>query len=261
MRRKYAKYHGMKIREHPNLEEHITEKLYEDMSPEQISGRIRRREKRLPRVSKNAIYGYLRSIYGRRVEAYRARKKKRRRGSRKDIPSLKDRRFIDVRPKYIQERKRIGDAEADFIVSGKGGTGILLTLTDRKSRTVFIERIIVITIAEVHMAFKRIKKRFPELRTITLDNDILFQKHKDLARILKVTICFCHPYHSWEKGSIENTNGLVRRYIPKGSDISRYSKRLIHTIEEKLNNRPRKCLKYDTPQEVLQRYQARNKRN
>lgn len=87
--------------------------------------------------------------------------------------------------------------------------------------------------------------------TLTLDNDLLFAKHLELEKLLNVAIYFCHPYHSWEKGSIENGNGLIRKYIPKSSDISRYTEEEIAAIETKLNDRPRKCLQYSTPKELL----------
>lgn len=260
VRRKYAKYQATKIRTHPELERYIVEQLYNDLSPEQIAGRIRRKETRLPSVRKDAIYAYISSPFGLSVEAYRKKKRRQRRRRRTAQATLKDRVFIDKRPKYIQERRRIGDGEADFIVSGRDGKGILLTFTDRKSRAMYIERIIKVTIANVHKAFKRIRRRFPELKTITVDNDILLQKHKILEKVLKVKIYFCHAYHSWEKGTIENTNGLVRRYIPKGSGISRYSATYVRSLEAKLNDRPRKCLKYDTPNEVLERHRRRKQR-
>jgi len=89
------------------------------------------------------------------------------------------------------------------------------------------------------------------MNTLTLDNDIIFRKHKELSKLLGVPVYFCHPYHSWEKGGVENTNKLIRQYIPKGSDISQYTDAYIQMIQDKLNNRPRKCLKYKTPLEVM----------
>ncbi|QQR54385.1 IS30 family transposase [Candidatus Peregrinibacteria bacterium] len=86
---------------------------------------------------------------------------------------------------------------------------------------------------------------------MTTDNDILFQKHKELEKLLGIKIYFCHPYHSWEKGTVENTNKIIRKDIPKGSDISKYSKAFIQRLEEKLNRRPLKCLNYLTPKEAL----------
>lgn len=173
--------------------------------------------------------------------------------------SIADRVFIDKRPILANNRKRIGDAEADFLVSGKSGKGIILNVTDRKSRAPFLERIVVVTILNVHKAFVEIKKRFPELKTITLDNDILFQKHRELEKLLSVKIYFCHPYHSWEKGTVERTNRCVRKDIPKGSNISKYSKKFIRLIEEKLRRRIYQCLGYRTPLEVLETHRKRKK--
>ena len=111
-----------------------------------------------------------------------------------------------------------------------------------------------VNINNVHRSFIRIKQKFPEIKTITLDNDILFQKHKELKRILNVKIYFCHPYHSWEKGLVENINKHIRKYIPKGSDISRYSKPYIKSIEDKLNRRFLNCLNSFTPYEIIESY-------
>ena len=190
-------------------------------------------------------------MYGRKVEYYRKKKKTRRYRRRAKSQKLNDRIFIDKRPEYINKRRRIGDAEADFMVSGKTGKGIILNVTDRKSRMTFLELILEVTIENVHQAFQRIKKRFPELKTITTDNDILLQRHKELEALLNVKIYFCDPYSSWQKGTVENSNKYVRRDIPKGSNVSKRSSRFIKSIEEKLNRRPLKCLGYKTPREVL----------
>lgn len=87
--------------------------------------------------------------------------------------------------------------------------------------------------------------------SLTLDNDVSFSKHQELSAMLEAPIYFCHAYHSWEKGAVENTNQLIRRYIHKGTDISRYTKAQIRDIETKLQNRPRKCLNFKTPLEVM----------
>lgn len=257
VRRQNAKYQGMKIVEHPPLRDEVESRLMDDQSPEAVAQRITNRERSLPSLSKNAVYRYIESPYGRRIEAHRLLKKKPRRGGRSRTAHLPNRTFIDQRPQYINARRRIGDAEADFIVSGKSGHGILLTVCDRKARVTFIEQILRVTIRNVHRAFLRIQKRFPELRTVTTDNDLLFAHHEELTRLLGIHIYFCHPYHSWEKGSIENANGVIRRDIPKGSDISRYSKRFLAKLEAKLNRRPMKCLGYRTPDEVLKTHRRR----
>ena len=261
VRRHEAKYQGMKIAEHTELQKYVDDHLYDDQSPEAIAGRVTRHEKHLPKISKNSIRRYIKSVYGRRVEYHRIKQRRKRKRSRKrpKLSKLQDRTFIDKRPKYIQERRYVGHAEADFLLSGKTGKGIILSLVCRKIRVSFLEQILEITIANVHKAFQRIKERFPELNTISTDNDLLLQKHKELEKLLGVKIYFCHPYHSWEKGSIENTNKYVRKDIPKSSDISRYSKRFIQKLEDKLNRRYMKVLRYKTPQEMLNEHRKHKK--
>ena len=261
VRRKYSKYQGMKIVSNSKLQEFVDEKLYDDQSPKNLAGRITKHEKYLPSVSKNSIYRYIKSVYGRNIENHRNARKKRRRGGRRALAEkLKDRVFIDQRPVSIGKRMRIGDAEADFIVSGKSGKGILLVVADRKSRTPFLEKISDVTIENVEFAFLRIKERFPELRTITTDNDLLFQKFKTLEKLLGVKIYFCHPYHSWEKGTVENINGHIRKDIPKSSDISKYSPEFIQSIEDKLQRKIMAVLDYQTPMEVLTKSRKRKRR-
>lgn len=239
----------MKIVGHRELWDFVETHLLDGQSPAGIAGRLRQHDLGLPRVSKDSIYRFIRSPYGRQIEYARTRPKKRPR--RKILRPLQSRKFIEQRPKQAEKRERVGDTEADFIVSGKTGQGILLVVTDRKVRVVFLEKISTVSIDAVHQAFLRIKQRFPEWKTITTDNDILFQRHQTLERELKVKIYFCHPYHSWEKGSVENTNKHIRQDIPKGSDLSRYSKRFIQVLEGKLNRRFMGCLQYATPEEAL----------
>jgi IS30 family transposase len=249
-RRKNSKFQGMKIVSEKKLRNFVEESLLDDQSPENISGRLKK-VKGLPTVSKDSIYRFLESPYGGKIEFARTKGKRKGRKRRKKNKSLEDRNFISDRPKSINERQEIGDSEGDFIVSGKEGEGILLVATDRKTRTAFIEKITNISIENVHKAFVKIKKRFPEMKTMTTDNDILFRRHKELEKLLSIKIYFCHPYHSWEKGTVENTNKYIRKYIPKGSNISRYSKKFILSVEEKLNRRFMKCLGHATPNELL----------
>lgn len=266
VRRKYAKYQGMKIVENKELRVFVERALREGRSPESIAGRIRRRERHLPSISGDSIERFLKSVHGRRIESERRKQKakKKWRKRRRKIIQLEDRKFIDVRPLIIDRRSRVGDAESDFIVSGRDGKGILLTVADRKLRVSFLEQILTVTIAEVERACLRIKKRYPEWITMTTDNDILWKHHQRLEKLLGIKIYFCHPYHSWEKGTIENTNGEVRADVPKGGDISKYSKREVRKIEERLNARFMECLGFATPREALdahrQRKNARNAR-
>ena len=261
-RRKYAKYQGMKIVQNKELREFVEHALFDDQSPQNIAGRIRKHEKHLPNISKDVIYKFIQSPYGRKIEHHRKKKKSKYRGRTRQKEKLKDRTFIDKRPKYIAEKKYIGHVEADFIVSGRSGKGILLTVIDLKSRKPYIERILPVTVDNMHKAFKKIKKKFPELKSITTDNDLLFVHHVELTKILGIKkIYFCHPYHSWEKGAVENLNKLIRKDIPKGSDISEYSHQFVRKIEEKLSRRYYECLKYMTPNEKLDAHRLRKQKN
>jgi len=255
VRRHGASFRGKSIVAVRELREFVERQLRLGQSPEAISGRIKHQDKQLPFVSKNTIYRYLRSPYG-KIIGMELKKKKRPKGARRKR-KLNNRVFIEKRPKIIEKRGRVGDVEADFIVSCRSGYGILLTVTCRKLRISFIEIIYDVSIDEVHRAFQRIKARFPEMRTITLYNDILFLMHKTLAKLLGLKIYFCHPYHSWEKGSIENVNKFIRKYIPKGSNLSRYTKREIALVERKCNDRFMECLRYKTPSEVLNEYRQK----
>ena len=255
VRRHNASFRGQKIVNNKKLRSFIESGLLDGQSSEGISGRIKYQEKHLPNVSKDVIYQYLRSSYG-KIIGLELKKKKRLKG-RKKLAKLKDRTFIDKRPKIIDKRARIGDVEADFIVSGRGGKGIILTVVCRKIRAAFLKIIYDISIDEVHKSFIKIQKRFPEMKSITTDNDILFKMHKTLEKLLGLKIYFTHPYHSWEKGSIENLNGIIRKYIPKGSDLSKYDEEYISLVEEKCNQRYMKVLKYKSPEEKLKEHRKR----
>jgi len=259
VRRFHASYRGKKIEARPSLKRFVEQNLLDGQSPEAIAGRLRHREQRMPHVSKNTIYAFLRSPYG-KVIGILIKKKKRPRRRRK-VTQLTDRTFIDKRPQIIGKRLRVGDVEADFIVSGRDGKGVLLVVVDRKLRVVFLALIRRPTVDAVHAAFQNIKQRFPEMRTASIDNDLLFQMHQTLEKLLGISIYFCHPYHSWEKGSVENANKIIRKFIPKGSDLSRYDHDEIQAVEDFLNSRFMKCLKYATPKEMLDQHRRRKRTN
>lgn len=260
VRRKYGKYQGMKIVGRKKLQDFVERGLYDDQSPQAIAGRLKRRERRLPYASKDSIYRYIKSPYGRWVEHHRNKARRRRRRKKPRTKPWKDRVFIDKRPLSIKARLHVGHAEGDFIVSGKSGKGILLTIEDRKFRVTFLEQILVPTTKNVTQACLRIKQRYPEWKSMTTDNDLLFQRHKELENKLQIKIYFCFPGHMWEKPQVENANGYVRRHIPKGSDMSRYSKRFIQNLEAKMNRRFMNVLGYATPQELLNAYRKHKKR-
>lgn len=261
VRRRYKRFQGKKIVEHPELHRAVTARLMDDQSPEGIAGWARRHRRELPSISKNAIYRFIASPYGRRIETHRNGMRRRHRGRPPRSKQLDGRTFIDQRPACIQARSRVGDVEGDFIESGKSGEGRLLVVVDRRLRVACIEKVHPVSVANITRAFLLVRARYPEMRTLTTDNDILLAHHEELARILGVRIFFCHPYHSWEKGTVENANRAIRRDIPKGSDLSRRSPRCIRNLAAKLNRRPMKCLGYRTPQEVLNAYRVRVRRN
>lgn len=253
----YCRAQGQTIALNKELRKIVDGYLMDDQSPENVSGRIKRHHRDLPSISGSLIRRYIKSVYGRRIESHRAKVfKKRRKGGKKKV-TIDGRRMISKRPKYINVRKSIGDAEGDFIVSGRGGSGIILNITDRKSRAPFFEKICPVSIRSVENACRRIKKRFPELHTLTLDNDILFVHHKRLEKILEIRIFFCYPGRPYEKGSNENRNKIVRRYIRKGSDLSKIPRSRITVLEKKLQRQIMKCLEYRTPAETLETHRKR----
>ena len=251
VKRKYSKYQGMKIVGNPILRNYVEEQLAKDWSPEEISGRIQEADKHIKYASRGAIYKFIYSVYGRPLEKHlRYKGKKRKPRGSLPVTKLEGRVFIDQRPKIVENKERFGDWEGDFIVSGKQGKGVLLVLHERKSRYALAKRIVGLNMKTAYQYIFEMTGGIV-INTLTLDNDIIFKKHKELSQILDVPVYFCHPYHSWEKGGVENTNKLIRQYIPKGGDISMYSDEYVKMIQDKLNTRPRKCLNYKTPMEVM----------
>jgi len=263
--RKYAKYQAMRIIGDMKLREYIDRCLLEkDWSPEQIAGRIAKETGMQP-VSAPTIYKYIRSPYGRKLEheLELAKKKRTKRWQRK-VTQLEGRVFIDARPEAVSMRQQYGHWEADFIVSGKQyGTASLLVLHERVSRYTLIRKLDGRTIAEVEDTLVAMTKSIGPFKTLTIDNDIAFARHFKLSELLGVPIFFTHPYHSWEKGGVENVNRLIRRYVPKGCDISLFTDDEIASYQRKINDMPRKVLGYDTAQESYDRYrqQAVDERN
>jgi IS30 family transposase len=252
VKRKYSKYQGMKVIEDNQLRIYIEEKIKQDWSPEEVAGRLKEVDRHIKYVSRGAIYKFVYSVYGRLLEQHlRYKGKKRKRGKRLKVSQLENRVFIEKRPKIIGKKQRYGDWEGDFIVSGKSGQGVLIVLYERKAMYVVIKRIFSRNCDVINRYLKEMTGGFVCFNSLTIDNDISFRKHEELSELLGAPVYFCHPYHSWEKGGVENINKLIRQYIPKASDISKYSDSSIREIETKLNNRPRKKLKYKTPLEVM----------
>ncbi len=251
---------GRKIAMDKELQTFVEKHLLDDQSPEEISKRIKRVEKQLQHASASVIRRYIKSVYGRRIEAHRNKifkKKYRRRQAR---PRIKNKRRISERPSKINKRWGLGHMEGDFIVSGRSGKGMVLCLRDRKVRKNMLEKILPVSAMSVERALLRIKKRYKEMQTITFDNDLLLLEHKKLEKKLNVKIYFCDIHSPWQKPSIENLNKILRRYILKSSDISKYSRKFIKKLENKINRKFMDCLNSLTPDEAYEREKKQKQR-
>lgn len=255
VKRKYAKYQYMSIIEDMKLREFIDTKLKKEWSPEQISGRLAL-EAGFKKVSSPTIYKYIRSVYGRQLEhELGLAKQKRKKKCQRIMTKLEDRVFIDQRPESANNRSQYGHWEGDFIVSGKPyGNTSLVVLHERVSRYTLIRKIPARTVLEVETTLCQFVKQIGPFKSLTLDNDIAFQKHLKLSTIVQAPVFFCHPYHSWEKGGVENANRFIRRYVPKGCDIANFNDKDIEDIQTKINNRPRKVLGFYTATEMYTQY-------
>lgn len=259
VRRKYSKYQAMRIVSDMKLREYIeTKLLVHDWSPEQIAGRLAQ-EAGLHKVSAPTIYKYIRSPYGRQLEyQLQLTKQKRMKAAKwqRKVTQLEGRVFIDKRPQAANTRSQYGHWEGDFIVSGKQyGNTSLLVLHERVSRYTLIARIEARTVKNVEDILIEALPVIGQFKSLTLDNDIAFVRHKKLSEIIAAPVFFCQPYHSWEKGGVENANRLIRQYVPKGCDIAQYTQRDIWDIQHTINDKPRKILGYKTAREVFLSYQ------
>ena len=234
------------------MRKRIRKLLKKGFSPEQIAGREQLEGREM--VSHETIYrwiwedkrrgGDLHKFLRRQGRKYAKRGSKN--AGRGFIPNRVD---IDERPEIVEKKQRFGDLEIDTII-GKNHKGAILTINDRVTGRVWIRKLQgkeAIPVAKVTAwALRKVKKL---IHTITADNGKEFAKHEEIAQKLKINFYFCKPYHSWERGANENTNGLIRQYIPKGTDFSGVTDKQIKRIENILNNRPRKRLGYLTPNE------------
>lgn len=248
--RKYSKVQCLKVVTNKNLRNFVEEKIVADWSPEAISGRIEKIEKRLPDISAKAIYKFVHSVHGRRIEKHLYSKAvKRRSGPKRRRSIWKDGRVsIERRPKRVERRQQFGHFEADFIESGRDGKGSLLVVVERKTRYPFLVYTQQRDTERINRTIFETLRGAP-IKSVTVDNDISLQKHKELSALLKSDIFFCHPFSSWEKGTVENRNRAIRRYVPKRSDLSQFQDKF-EGVERKLRSRPMKCLNWRTPEEV-----------
>jgi IS30 family transposase len=227
--------------------------LKEEWSPEQISNSLRLRGSFT--VSHETIYKFIlkdKKQGGTLYKYLRIMPKVRRKryNSRDSRGILPGKRHISTRPAVVETRKQLGHWEADTVM-GKDRHHCILTLVERKSGLAVIRKMNCRTAAAVTQAtLPVIEGRKADFKTITFDNGTEFHDYKALEDNFPLTCYFATPYHSWERGSNENLNGLIRQYLPRGTCMSTVTQAQCDYIAYKLNSRPRKRHGYKTPQEV-----------
>jgi IS30 family transposase len=230
----------------------IEEKLRLDWSPEQIAGWLKNHN--LQAVSHEHIYQYVyadKRTAGELYKHLRCQKKRRKRyGSYDCRGKIPARTSIEVRPEAVELRERLGDWEVDTMI-GKSHRGVLVTLSERKSRFTLLRKVGHKSAALVAQAVIELLCWVAHLTTITADNGKEFATHQTITRKLSADFYFAHPYASWERGTNENTNGLIRQYLPKNRDLTTVTAEEEIIIMDRLNLRPRKCLDFRTPYEVF----------
>jgi len=227
--------------------------IRQEWSPEQVSDWLK--DNYGLQISHEWIYQYIlmdKHAGGDLHRHLRCQKKRRKRyGSYNRRGKIKNRVSIDERPAIVDTRQRLGDWEVDTII-GKGHRHAIVSLTERKSRLAMLRKVERKTAQDVADAVIELMKSLPvRAHTITADNGQEFADHERIAKELKTDIYFAHPYSSWERGSNENMNGLVRQYFPKKCSFDTISETEIEFVMERLNNRPRKCLGFKSPNQVF----------
>ncbi len=227
--------------------------IQKEWSPEQIHSWMK--DNMAMSVSHEWIYRYIlkdKQAGGSLHLHLRCRKKRKKRyGAHDRRGSIKNRVSIDERPIVVEERSRIGDWEADTII-GKGHKQALVSLTERKSRLSLIYKVERKTKDEVTDAVTKLLNPIKDnVLTLTSDNGKEFSGHETIADHLSADFYFAHAYSAWERGTNENTNGLIRQYFPKNRDFRTITDDEIIRVIKKLNNRPRKCLGFKTPNQVF----------
>ena len=230
----------------------VDEKLHEDWSPEQISGWLKRQGK--PGISHEWIYKHVladKQVGGKLYRHLRCQKKRRKRfGSPERRGKLPNRVGIEARPAVVERRERLWDWEIDTVVGQN--LPALVSMVERKSRYTVLRPVRRCQAELVEQAtVSGLQPIADRVHTLTSDNGKEFARHQQIAEALQAAFFFAHPYASWERGTNENTNGLIRQYFPKGSDLSKVTEVSALAVATKLNQRPRKCLDFKTPLEVF----------
>jgi IS30 family transposase len=239
----------------PDVRRYVSERLRQRWSPDQIAGRSRSDfpNDRRRQISAPTIYAWIRAeqARGRDWQRY-LRRLGRKRPEWEKRGRLPASTSIEGRPAVVDRRTRYGDWEGDTII-GAQRRGGAVTLVERKSGYVLLEKVPNLQAATVReAAAERYATIPPTLRkTLTLDNGKEFAQHQELEEEAELKIYFAKPYCAWQRGTNENTNGLVRDFFPKGTDLANIPDHRITKVEQLLNNRPRKRLGYQTPNEIL----------
>lgn len=231
----------------------VEQMLNKGWSPELIAGRLRQERPQWLTVSHEGIYQWIYAerpdLVGHLLRAHPKRKRRWKASSRKiRIP---DRVSIQERPACVNQRQEPGHWETDLVVGP--GRAALQVAVERASRYTRIGRIPCKTALESRQALERLLRPLPPKlrRSITYDNGLENVEHVVLNSSLGTRSWFCEPYHSWEKGQVENTNGLIRRFVPKRTKLADIPENRIKQVENWLNERPRKVLQFRTPSEVF----------
>lgn len=259
----------LKIGNDHKLAKYIEEKIIEEKySPDAVIGRIKATGMKFKNsICTKTLYNYIeRGVFLRLSNKNLLNKRNKRKRKYKKIGkiSLKNikGRSIEQREERINERKEIGHWEMDSVVSGHGSKTVLLVLTERYSRKTLIYKMGGKTQANVAELLNKLERKYRNrfkkiFKSITMDNGCEFINQELIEKSIitkknRTIAYYAHPYSSWERGSNENTNKIIRRFIPKGSNISKYSNKQIKTIETWINNYPRKILKYKTALEIYE---------
>jgi IS30 family transposase len=237
----------------PEINESVRSGLAQQWSPAQIEGRLDQQHPDDPgrQVSAQTIYNWIRNDHNREHWEAMLRRRGKRPCRRKQAETGDGARIAD-RPEIIEERFRLGDFEGDTVL-GPPGTGGLVTLVDRKSRFTIMFKIQSKRADHVHERLRERLKQLDEERrhSITFDNGTEFARCHRLEKHLGMELYFADPGCPYQRGTNENTNGLIRQYYPKGTDFRNISHHQVRQAENLLNSRPRACLGYRTPNEVF----------
>ena len=234
--------------------------LREEWSPEQVAGHLRRTGELT--ISHETIYRHIWADLKKggtlHLHLRCARKQCRKRYGRHDSRGrLAGKRMIGERPAAVEERRRIGHWEIDTVMGQSLGesSDCILTLVERKTGYVLIGKLAARTTAEASRATLKLLQRHPgRCQTITSDNGTEFHRYAEIEAASGVKFYFATPHHSWERGTNENTNGLIRQYLPKGVSMTGLTQGECDAIAEHLNNRPRKRHGYKTPNQCFLRH-------